>query len=166
MTMEILMSGLQNQGLRIPSKHRENMRRFTMTGQSDSENRRDSNLDHVPFDRYADIWWLALCVGIQEGRRTSVNSDDWFQFIRAGEVLPSNPWRLFQLQLMAIGVTGNIDILSKPGELINMANEYAATGLPIILDELLGSGIPVWAMTEFIERRLGIADQPSNNVSV
>ena len=55
MTMDALISGLQNQNLRIPSEHYENVRRFTMTGQPES----GKNRDDIPFDRYVDIWWLA-----------------------------------------------------------------------------------------------------------
>ena len=149
MTTEAFISGLQNQNLRIPAKHLENVRRFTMTGAESGGNR-----DDIPFDRYVDIWWNALCVGIQEGRRETVDPKSWHTFVRAGEVLPSNPWRLFQLQLMAIGETGSTDILSKPGELIGLANEYAAAGLPILLDQVLGSEVPIWAMTKFAEGRL------------
>ena len=35
-----------------------------------------------------------------------------------------------------------------------MANEYAATGLPMLLNEVLGSEVPIWAMTKFVETRL------------
>ena len=149
MTMEALISGLQNQGLRIPKEHLENVRRFTMTGQTES----GKNRDDIPFELYVDLWWLALCVGIQEDRRTHVEPNRWHQFVRAGEVLPSTPWRLFQLQLIAIGKSDSTDILSKPGELISMANEYAATGLPLLLNEVLGSQVPIWAMTSFFEKR-------------
>lgn len=149
MAMEALISGLQNQNLRVPTEHYENVRRFTMT-----KTERKRNRDDIPFIRYVDIWWNAMCVGVQEGRKTQVEPQNWHTFARAGEVLPSNPWRLFQLQLMAIGETGSTDILTKPGELIGMANEYAATGLPIILDEVLGSEVPIWAMTRFIESRI------------
>lgn len=151
MTMEALISGLQNQHLRIPVDHYENVRRFTLTGQSEGK----KNRDNIPFERYVDVWWNAMCLGIQEGRRTKLEPDKWHQFIRAGEVLPSNPWRIFQLQLFAVGVTGNTDILSKPGELIAMANEYAATGLPILLDKMLGSEIPIWSITDFLNSRIG-----------
>ena len=150
MTVEALISGLQNQSLRIPSEHHENMRSFTMTGQSEGK----KNRDNIPFNRYVDIWWLAMCIGIQEGRRTSLEASEWHPFARAGEVLPSNLWRIFQLQLLAVGVTGSTEILSKPGELILMANEFAATGLPILLSEALGSQIPIWAMTDFVLSRL------------
>ena len=149
MTMEALISGLQNQDLRIPIEQLENVRRFTMTGTESGKNR-----DDIPFERYVDVWWNALCIGIQEGRRTKVDLKNWHNFARAGEVLPSNMWRVFQLQMMALGETGSTNILSKPGELIGMANEYAATGLPILLNTVLGSEVPIWAMTKFVETRL------------
>ncbi len=148
--MNDLIAGLQNQGLRIPLVHYENVQRLAMTGQSE----RHKNRDNIPFKRYVDIWWVALCIGIQEGRRTKVATDKWHQFIRAGEVLPSNPERVFQLQLMAVGETGNTDILRKPSEIISMANEYAATGLPFLINEALGSQVPIWAVTSFVEKRI------------
>ena len=151
MTMDALISGLQNQNLRFPEEYYENVRRFTMTGQS-KENR---NRDNIPFERYVDFWWLALCIGVREGRRTKVDAKKWHTFVRAGEVLPSNPWRIFQLQMFALGEAGNTDILSNPGELIGMANEYAATGLPILLDEIVGSEVPIWVTTKYLEKCIG-----------
>ena len=151
MSTEKLIAGIQNQNLRFPEEYYERVTRYTMTKQSEAER----NRDNIPFERYVDIWWAALCIGVQEGRRTQVDAKKWHTFVRAGEVLPSNPWRLFQLQLMAVGVTDSTDILSSPGEIINMANEFAATGLPILLEELVGSQAPIWAMTRFFEKKIG-----------
>ena len=148
--MNEFLAGLQNQGLRIPLAHYEDVKRLTMTRQSE----RGKNRDDIPFERYVDMWWLAMCIGIQERRRTTVRAGGWHQFVRAGEVLPSNPERLFQLQLMAVGETGNTDILTKPSEIITMANEYAATGLPLLINEALGSQVPIWAVTSFVENRI------------
>ena len=150
MSIDALIAGIQNQDLRFPEEQYENVRRFTMTKQSEG----DRNRDNIPFQRYVDIWWVALCIGIQEGRRTKMEPKKWHTFIRAGEVLPSNPWRLCQLQLLAVGESGSTDILTKPGELIAMANEYAATGLPILLEEVVGSQAPIWAMTRFLEQKV------------
>ena len=150
MSTETLIAGIQNQNLRFPDDQYDNVQRFTMTKQSAA----DRNRDNIPFERFVDIWWIALCIGVQEGHRTKIEPKNWHTFVRAGEVLPSNPWRLFQLQLLAIGVSGSTDILSKPADLIAMANEYAATGLPILLDEVVGSQAPIWDMTRFLERRV------------
>ena len=148
--MDVFISGLQNQDLKISEEHLENVRRFTMTRQTEKK----TNRDNIPFLRFIDIWWIAMCVGIQEGYRTQIDPKQWHTFARAGEVLPSNPWRIFQLQLLAVGATGNTDILSKPGDLITMANEYAATGLPILIDRVLGSEIPIWAITDLLKERV------------
>ena len=152
MTDDLFVSNLQNQYLKFPIEYLEKIQRFTMTGQS--EKAKIINRDNVPFDRYVDIWWLSLCIGVQEGVRTQLEANKWHQFIRAGEVLPSNPWRLLQLQLLAVGITENTEILSNPRKLVSMANEYAATGLPIILDEMLGKSVPIWAMTDFLQTRI------------
>jgi len=151
MNDESLISGLQNQDLRIQSKHLDDVRRFTMTRQSEAKR----NKDKIPFERFVDIWWLSMCIGVQEGRREKLSPSEWHTFARAGEVLPSNAWRIFHLQLLAVGVTGSTDILSKPREIISMANEFAATGLPILLNEITtGSEVPIWAATNFVSDRL------------
>ena len=151
MSEESFISGLQNQYLRLPMKDFENVRRFTMTGQSENNKQ---NRDNIPFDRYVDIWWLAMCIGILEGKRKKLDKNQWHQFIRAGEVLPSNPWRVFQLKLLAVGITEDTDILFKPGQLISMANEYAATGFPVIIEEMIGQSIPIWAISDFLLTRI------------
>jgi len=151
MTIDTLLAGIQNQDLRIPAEHYDAVRRFSMTRRGD-EGPKDP--DHSPFNRYVDVWWAALCVGVQEGKREQLNASKWHTFVRAGEVLPSNPWRIFQLQMLAIGVTGNTEILSRPGELITLANEYAAGGLPLLLERMSGHEIPIWTMTDFLRERI------------
>ena len=110
--------------------------------------------DQRPFNRYVDLWWTALCIGAQEGKRTTPT--EWHIFVRAGEVLPSNPWRIFQLQLLGLGFTGSTEILRRPGQLITLANELAATGLPLLIEEMVGKGIPIWAVTDFLKNRANV----------
>lgn len=149
--MSNIVSSIQNQDLKIPKINLEAVRQFSMTRRQDEG---EKNRDTSPFNRYVDIWWAAMCIGIQESKRTSLKPDAWHVFIRAGEVLPSNPWRMFQLQLLGVGITGSTEILSRPAELINLANEYAATGLPILLDQMIGQNIPIWKVTSLFENRI------------
>ena len=93
-----------------------------------------------------------LCVGAQENRRTE--APEWHTFVRAGEALPSNPWRLFQLQILALGFTGSTEILHRPNDLITLANELAATGLPFLIEEMIGKNIPIWAVTDYLKGRV------------
>ena len=148
MSMDTFLAGIQNQDLRIPSSEYEAIRRFTMTKAGESGKK---DPDHSPFNRYVDLWWAALCVGAQESKQTKAAA--WHTFARAGEVLPSNPWRIFQLQLLGVGFTGSTEILRRPGNLISLANELAATGLPILIEEMVGKGIPIWAATDFLRKR-------------
>lgn len=148
MSIDEFVAGIQNQDLRIPSSELENVRRFTMTRKGE-DGARDP--DQRPFGRYVDLWWAALCIGAQENRRTKAT--EWHTFVRAGEVLPSNPWRIFHLQLLGLGFTGSTEILRRPGELISLANELAATGLPMLIEEMVGKGIPIWAVTDFLRDR-------------
>ncbi len=153
MTREEFISGLQNQDLKVPKKYLESVQQFTMTKQQIGN--REKNRDNIPFMRYVDIWWLALCIGVQDGKKSVLASNKWHIFARAGEVLPSTPWRISHLQLIAIGESDDTNILTKPGAVITMANEYAATGLPLLIDNLstLG-GTPIWVITQFIENRI------------
>ena len=148
MSIDQFVAGIQNQDLRIPSPEYESVKRFTMTRAGDDGSK---DPDQSPFNRYVDLWWTALCIGAQENKRTTPS--EWHTFVRAGEVLPSNPWRIFQLQLLGIGFTGSTEILRRPSELITLANELAATGLPLLIEEMVGKGIPIWAVTDYLEDR-------------
>lgn len=131
-----------NLNLRIPRQDWEAVRRFTTTFRADDGTKAD--VDKSPFSRYVDIWWASLCVGVREGRRT--RSDEWHDFI-TGVVLNQDPWRIRQLELIAITESGSPDILQESGRVIAIANEYAATGLPILLDAMTGQVDPIWALT-------------------
>ena len=149
MSIDTFLAGLQNQDLRIPLSEYNAVRQFTMTRAGD-EGTKDP--DQSPFNHYVDLWWVGLCVGAQENRRTKASK--WHTFVRAGEVLPSNPWRIFQLQLLALGFTGSTDILQRPGDVITLANELAATGLPLLIEEMVGQNIPIWKVTDYLKSRV------------
>ena len=148
MSIDAFVAAIQNQDLKIPSSEYDAVKRFTMTRTGD-EGPKDP--DQSPFNRYVDLWWTALCIGAQENKRTKAT--EWHTFVRAGEVLPSNPWRIFQLQLLGLGFTGSTEILRRPSELMTLANELAATGLPLLIEEMVGKGIPIWAVTDFLKDR-------------
>ena len=149
MSNDEFVAGIQNQDLKIPASEYAAVKRFTMTRTRDDG---PKDPDQCPFNRYVDLWWAALCIGAQENKRTKAK--EWHTFVRAGEVLPSNPWRIFQLQLLGLGFTGSTEILRRPSELISLANELAATGLPILIEIMQGKGIPIWDVTEFLKSRI------------
>jgi hypothetical protein len=133
-----------NLPLRIPKHESDAVRRFTTTFRPEDGSKPD--IDRSPFDRYVDLWWAALCVGVREGRR-SVPSE-WHDFV-TGVVLNQDPWRIRQLELIALAETGDPAILGESGKIISIANEYAATGTPILIDAMTGQTESIWAITTY-----------------
>jgi hypothetical protein len=131
-----------NLQLRIPEHEWEAMRRFTTTFRP--EDGSEPNIDQSPFNRYVDLWWAALIVGVREERRSK--PAEWHDFTPA-VVFNQDPWRIRQLELLALAETGGTDVLDDPGQVIAMANEYAATGIGILIDQMTGQTEPIWAVT-------------------
>jgi hypothetical protein len=134
-----------NLPLRIPEREWESVRRFTTTFRP--EDGSEPNIDQSPFNRYVDLWWAALIVGVREGRRSKLSKpSDWHDFTPA-VVFNQDPWRIRELELLALAETGGTDVLDDPGQVIAIATEYAATGIGILIDRMTGQTEPIWAVT-------------------
>jgi hypothetical protein len=142
--MAVLANPYANLPLRIPSHEWEAVRRYTTTFRP--EDGSESDIDRSPFDRYVDLWWGALCLGVREQRR-SVPAK-WHDFV-TGVVLNQDPWRIRLLELVALAEEGP-PILEHPGKVIGIGNEYAATGTAILMDRMTGQTEPIWSLTTFL----------------
>jgi hypothetical protein len=131
-----------NLQLRIPEHEWEAVRRYTTTFRP--EDGSEPNIDQSPFNRYVDLWWAALIIGVREGRRSKPT--EWHDFTPA-VVFNQDPWRIRQLELLALAEARDTDVLDDPGQIISMANEYAATGIGILIDQMTGQTEPIWAVT-------------------
>ena len=138
-----------NLSLRIPEHDWEGVRRYTGTFRDDQGKSRD--IDSAPFDRYVDLWWAALCLGVSMDRRQTV--ERWHDFV-TGVVLNSEPWRIRQLELVALSQAEDASVLERHGEVINIANEFAAAGIVALLDGMAGSTQPIWSVSELYRSRL------------
>src|SRR5260370_41859906 len=118
---------------RIPEYEWEAVRRFATTFRP--EDGSDPNIDQSPFNRYVDLWWAALIVGVREGRKSKPL--EWHDFTPAG-VFNQDPWRIRQLELLALAEAGNTEVLDDPGQGISIANEYAATGMGDLVEQMTG----------------------------
>jgi len=112
--------------LKIPAQYSEDFKKYTSTFKAEDGANKD--IDRSPFDRYVDFWWAAIGVGVSEGRMSS--TEDAEKFV-TGVVLSQDPWRITHLELLAIAHTGSPDVIGKPGEVIEIANGYAATGVDV-----------------------------------
>lgn len=135
-----------NNSLRFPERHWADVQKYTTTGVSNPDP------DRRPFRRYIDIWWAGMCIGILEEQLTKVPVNDWHTF-SPGSILSSDPWRIIHLQLVAVGLTGSRIILNDPGEIVQMANEYAATGIPLLFERMNETAEPIMGVSEFLRGR-------------
>jgi hypothetical protein len=135
-----------NAPLRIPTRDWPLVEKFTTTQQAQADP------DKAPFRRYVDLWWAGLCIGMREGRRTELPPNEWHRF-NDGTPLSADPWRIIHLQLLAVGLTGDATILDDPGAIVQMANEYCATGLPMLLEAMNRSTEPIMVASEFLRER-------------
>lgn len=136
-----------NLELKIPAQYSEDFKKYT--GRFKPEDGSAKDIDRSPFDRYVDLWWAAIGVGVAEGRVS--NTDDSEKFV-TGVVLNADPWRITHLELLAIAHSGSTNVIGKPGEIIDIANGYAATGVPILVEILLKKSEPIWDVSNELRK--------------
>ena len=143
-----------NLELKFPSQYLEDVEKYT--GRFRPEDGSPKDIDRSPFDLYVDFWWAAIGVGVAEGRLST--PDNLKKFVTA-VVLNQTPWRITHLELLAIGHTGSPDVLKRTGEIIEIANGYAATGTPILVEILLKKSEPIWDVSNHL-KKLALARPP------
>lgn len=137
-----------NLDLHIPTAYRDEVKRFTTTHGGDG----DTSEESVPFVRYVDLWAAAVAVGTEE--RAFVSKTEQHRFIQ-GSVLQGDLVRIEFLQLIAIAHTEDPYIVMEPRRVVEIADAYAAGGLPILMDWLDG-GVqsPMTSLTKQIMKFL------------
>lgn len=115
-----------------PVEFQEFFQRYSQsTGASDVV-----EFDRKPFPRMVDFWFLAICVAVRlklkpmdlEGRET-------YKAIE-GAAIMSPEWRTHALRLIAIGATGDTDIVQDPRRIMRIANGLAFAGMPRLIEIL------------------------------
>ena len=111
-----------------------------------------------PFPRKIDLWWVAVVVGAALGHRTPLPPADKLTKFNTGAILGREPWRVTNLELLALASEGE-DIISKPSDVVRIGHEYAMTGLEWIADRLRGSSQPLLTLMTSLEEILPRDDQ-------
>lgn len=101
--------------------------------------------DTKPFSRQVDLWWAALCVGVQLGHRTALPDRERLVKFNTGAILGTDPWRITHMELLALDEEGQ-EVLLDPSRVVQIASEYAMTGLPWLCDQMLGEADPVLSL--------------------
>lgn len=119
--------------LRLPSGYRDEVSRYCQGATQDG---RGAGLGDAPFPRIVDMWFLALCLAAKAGKKEAeLPADKTYKFMD-GTVLSSDPWRIDVLMMLAVSMTGETEIVAQPRQVIQLANQLAAAGMPDVIDML------------------------------
>ncbi len=101
-----------------------------------------------------DMWFLAACLGAQEGMPAAYDAKDTYKIIDA-TILSSDPWRIDALVLLAIGHTNNVEIVNQPREVLALASGFAVAGMDKLLKMIKeGDSDPIWNLSDELDRLL------------
>jgi len=109
-------------------------------------------IDQKPFPRMVDLWFLAVCVAARLGLEPIDISKYDTKKIIDGAIFGSDPWRVQTLMLLAIGHSGDVQIVSEPRRMMSLANGLAVAGLPKVVEMLKnGDEDPIWNISNALD---------------
>jgi hypothetical protein len=109
-------------------------------------------IDQSPFPRMIDLWFLAVCVAARLNLEPVEIGKYETKKIIDGSIFGSDPWRVHTLMLIAIGKTGDVQIVSEPRRMMTLANGLAVAGLPKIIEMLKDGGAePIWNLSDALD---------------
>jgi hypothetical protein len=99
-----------------------------------------------------DLWFLAVCVAARRGLEPADISKYETKKIIDGSIFGSDPWRVHTLMLLAIGQTGDVQVVAEPRRMMTLANGLAVAGLPKVIEMLKEGGAePIWNLSDAID---------------
>lgn len=112
-------------------------------------------IDQSPFPRMVDLWFLSVCVAARLGLEPADTSKHETKKIIDGSIFGSDPWRVHTLMLIAIGKSGDVEIVSNPREMMMVASGLAIAGLPKVIEMLKdGDAEPIWNLSDAVDTLL------------
>jgi hypothetical protein len=131
--------------IHVPVEFHDTFARYCQTGGN-------AVIDQSPFPRMVDLWFASVCVAA----RLDLEPVDLGKYetrkIIDGSIFGSDPWRVHTLMLLAIGKSGDVDIVSEPRKIMALASGLAIAGLPKIIEMLKeGDGEPIWNISDTID---------------
>ena len=109
-------------------------------------------IDQSPFPRMVDLWFLSVCVASRlKLEPANITKYDTRKIID-GSIFGSDPWRVHLLMLIAIGKSGDVQVVSEPRKMMALANGLAVSGLPKVIEMLKdGDAEPIWNLSDAID---------------
>ncbi len=140
-----------NAELRIPDEFKNEMEMYTRTRPAGGER---PDPQDAPLPRQVDMWFLAVCLGAAKGQRVVVPANKSHKFNTAS-IFDNDESRVELLELLAIAVEEDPYVIKDPRRVIEVANELAAGGLPLLVDMLReGQGTAIDHITQNLLDRL------------
>jgi hypothetical protein len=134
--------------IHVPVEFHEAVSRYSQTGGN-------AVIDQSPFPRMVDFWFLAVCVAARLDLEPQDISRYETRKIIDGAIFGSDPWRVHTLMLIAIGKTGDVQIVSEPRKMMALASGLAVAGLPKVIEMLKeGDAEPIWNLSDAIDSLL------------
>ena len=129
----------------VPVEFKDEFARYCQTGGR-------AVIDHSPFPRMVDLWFLAVCLAARKDlKAVEIDRRDTYKIID-GSIFSSDPWRVHTLMLIAIAKSGDIGIVVEPRRMIGLANGLATAGFTHVMDMLKeGTAEPIWNLSEAVE---------------
>ena len=136
--------------IQLPERYREHFHAYCLTRTEGSRN----NPEDSPFPRMVDMWFLAMCIAVKEGRSPEFGAQGKSYKAIEGAVFGSDTWRSNALMLVAIAHTGDVAVATKPHEMMRIANAYALAGLPRLISILneRGGDVALDYLSDFVEK--------------
>jgi hypothetical protein len=130
----------------VPEEFRDTFARYCRTGGR-------SSIDQSPFPRMVDLWFLSLCLAVRLNLNPAdLNKCETYKIIE-GSIFGNDPLRIHSLMLIAIKMTGNVEIVSEPRQVMALANGLAVAGLPKVIDMLQdGDAEPIWNISDALDK--------------
>lgn len=112
-------------------------------------------IDQSPFPRMVDLWFLSVCIAARLDLEPADIAKHKTRKIIDGSIFSNDPWRVHTLMLVAIGKTGDVQIVSEPRKMMALANGLAVAGLPEVIEMLKeGNSEPIWNLSDAVDTLL------------
>lgn len=128
-----------NQDIYVPKAYHEDLKLYSTTFGSVEGGAKD--IEEAPFKRYVDFWLLAAAVGASQDHFMTVDPAERHKFI-TGAVLQRDLATIEFLFLLAITHTGDPFVVQDPRQVLDIAEGYAAGGIPLVKDMMEAGHLP------------------------
>ena len=114
-----------------------------------------TNVDRSPFPRMVDFWWAGLSLAARNETPPENLTGRQMVHMTDGGTLDRDSWRVQFIMLISLSIIGDIEIVTRPAEMMNIANGLAAAGVPHVVEMLQDGGQdPIWNLSEALEKML------------